>query len=133
MSGPSVRSVCGVRGAIAAVPAAQRAGMRAGARGARCYTASGGSLRASPLRCCRRSPLTAVDAPKKGAHPDLSGYWNNTSKVAADKALMDRIAPNTAVLIDTGAFEYPKGDFGGLKLKPPRPRKPRRPGTRSTT
>jgi hypothetical protein len=63
---------------------------------------------------------SAADKPGKGpgGHPDLSGFWNLTNKVAPDKALLGRIAPNTALLGDTGAIEFPQGEYGGLKLKP---------------
>lgn len=54
----------------------------------------------------------------KSGRPDLSGFWKLNEKIPADKALMDRLGPNTVVLHDTGAPELPRGDFGGLKLKP---------------
>jgi len=38
-------------------------------------------------------------------------------KVPRDKALMDRLPPNTAVLDDTGPTEFPVGEYGGLKVK----------------
>ena len=53
-----------------------------------------------------------------GGHPDLSGFWNLSGKVAPDKSLMDRLPANTVVVPDTGAVELPKGDYGGLKVKP---------------
>src|SRR3954467_3645115 len=63
---------------------------------------------------------TAADAPAKraAAHPDLSGFWRLSDKIPADKQLMQRLPPNTAVLADTGAAEFPRGEYGGLKLKP---------------
>jgi hypothetical protein len=62
----------------------------------------------------------SADKPSKGpgGHPDLSGFWNLSTKVAPDKSLMDRLAANTVVLPDTGPVELPKGDYGGLKVKP---------------
>jgi hypothetical protein len=63
----------------------------------------------------------AADKPAKGpgGHPDLSGFWNlATTSVPQDKTLISRLPPNTALLGDTGAVEFPKGEFGGLKLKP---------------
>jgi hypothetical protein len=62
----------------------------------------------------------AADKPAaKGARPDLSGYWNlATTRVARDKTLLDKVPAGTALLEDTGAVEFPKGEFGGLKLKP---------------
>ncbi len=52
-------------------------------------------------------------------HPDLSGFWDLSAKVPRDKALIDRLPPNTVVLEDTGPVEYPSGVYGGLKVKPP--------------
>ncbi|MEJ1963966.1 MAG: hypothetical protein WDO56_21455 [Gammaproteobacteria bacterium] len=57
-------------------------------------------------------------APGPGGHPDLSGFWNHTAKVVPDKVLMARVPANTAVLQDTGAIEFPRGEYGGLKPKP---------------
>jgi hypothetical protein len=53
------------------------------------------------------------------ARPDFSGYWMQNGKVPRDKALMDHLPPNTAVLDDTGPTEFPVGDYGGLKVKAP--------------
>jgi hypothetical protein len=53
-----------------------------------------------------------------GGHPDLSGFWNISNKVPRDKALLDKLPPGTALLEDTGAIEFPRGEYGGLKLKP---------------
>jgi hypothetical protein len=60
--------------------------------------------------------LTAAAAPP--ARPDFSGFWMLSAKVPRDKALMDRLPPNTVVLDDTGPVDLPAGDFGGLKVKP---------------
>jgi hypothetical protein len=55
----------------------------------------------------------------QAAHPDFSGYWMlATTRVAPDQALLDKVPPGTAMLDDTGAKEFPKGEYGGLKLKP---------------
>jgi hypothetical protein len=54
------------------------------------------------------------------AHPDFSGYWGpaiRNNPMPAD--LKAKLPPNTVVLTDTGATEYPRGDFGGLILTPP--------------
>jgi hypothetical protein len=53
-----------------------------------------------------------------GGHPDLSGFWMQSNKVAVDKGMLERVGPNTAVLPDSGAVELPRGDWGGLKPKP---------------
>jgi len=64
-------------------------------------------------------PLTARAAPvTRDGHPELSGFWNLDVKIPRDPALMAKIAPNTAVLDDTGPVEFPRGEYGGLKLKP---------------
>jgi hypothetical protein len=58
--------------------------------------------------------LAAATAP----HPDLSGFWTTPREQKPDPALIARLPPNTVVLADTGAVEFPKGEFGGLKVKP---------------
>ena len=61
----------------------------------------------------------AQTAPRTpSGHPDLSGFWNLDEKIPDDAALMARLAPNTVELHDTGPIELPRGDYGGLKLKP---------------
>lgn len=55
---------------------------------------------------------------KAGKHPDLSGFWRLDEKIPADPTLMKRLAPGAVVLHDTGAPELPRGDYGGLKVKP---------------
>ena len=63
--------------------------------------------------------LTAVaPAATPGAHPDLSGFWNLSSKVPVDKAMIAALPANTVVLEDTGPVEFPSGVYGGLKVKP---------------
>lgn len=57
------------------------------------------------------------EAPNAG-RPDLSGFWELDARVPPDPELMALIAPNTAVIDDTGAVELPLGDFGGLEVKP---------------
>jgi hypothetical protein len=56
--------------------------------------------------------------PQAKKHPDLSGFWNISVKIQKDKAMMDLIPKGTAILEDTGAAEFPRGEYGGLKLKP---------------
>jgi hypothetical protein len=51
--------------------------------------------------------------------PDLSGFWNapiDSFDMPAD--LQAKLPPNTVVIDDTGAAEFPRGVFGGLKLTP---------------
>ena len=51
--------------------------------------------------------------------PDLSGFWNapfQAFEMPADLAA--KLPPDTVVIDDTGAAEFPRGVFGGLKLTP---------------
>jgi hypothetical protein len=65
------------------------------------------------------SAAWAQTPPKTSAgHPDLSGYWRQNDKVPDDPALVARLPANTALLRDTGLVEFPRGEYGGLKLKP---------------
>lgn len=58
-------------------------------------------------------------AEEAASHPDLSGYYNlSRQRVTPDPELMALVAPDTAVLEDTGAAEFGTMEFGGLKLKP---------------
>lgn len=67
----------------------------------------------------------AAAAPGAAASPpDLSGFWNlnmapgfNDPK-SFDPELKAKLPPDTVILTDSGVAEYPKGEFGGLKLKP---------------
>lgn len=53
------------------------------------------------------------------ADPDLSGFWAPVFEpVEPDAAMIAGLPPNTVVLDDTGAPEFPRMEFGGLKLKP---------------
>ena len=63
-------------------------------------------------------PLAFAQSRTPSGHPDLSGYWTQNDKVPVDAALMGRLPANTVVVHDTGLIELPRGDFGGLKLKP---------------
>lgn len=61
--------------------------------------------------------LSAPAAAQPAARPDLSGYWMLT-RPKEHPDLMKQIGPNTVILDDTGAAEFPVGEYGGLKLKP---------------
>jgi hypothetical protein len=52
------------------------------------------------------------------ARPDLSGFWSAGRQVPADPARVKALPPNTVVLADAGAVEFPVGEFGGLRPKP---------------
>jgi hypothetical protein len=61
----------------------------------------------------------ATLAAERTVHPNLSGFWMLASGAPIeDPALKARISPNTVILKDTGAVEFPRMEFGGLKLKP---------------
>jgi hypothetical protein len=56
-----------------------------------------------------------VDAQSR---PDLSGYWGPGRAGKPDPAMVAKLPPNTVVLEDVGATEFPVGQFGGLIIKP---------------
>jgi hypothetical protein len=52
-------------------------------------------------------------------HPDLSGFWSLTAKQHPfDAGLMAKLPPDTGIVDDSGAAEFPQGEYGGLKPKP---------------
>ena len=62
--------------------------------------------------------LALVAAPA-AAEPDLSGFWNlsfDNGDPPAD--MMAELPPNTVLIKDTGVVEFPRDEYGGLKLKP---------------
>jgi hypothetical protein len=73
------------------------------------------ALLAMLLGCSLAARAAEPTAPK---HPDLSGYWNLSAKIPADKAMLAALPANTVVLDDTGPAEFPTGVYGGLKVKP---------------
>ena len=50
--------------------------------------------------------------------PDLSGYWGPGRAAKPDPERVRQLPPDTVVLSDAGAAEFPAGEFGGLKVKP---------------
>ena len=53
------------------------------------------------------------------AAPDLSGFWSPAfAGIEQDPAMIAKLPANTVVIDDTGAAEFPRMEFGGLKLKP---------------
>jgi hypothetical protein len=51
--------------------------------------------------------------------PDFSGFWNTPNPFPEpDPALMALVPPGTVELKDTGAAEFPAGEYGGLILTP---------------
>lgn len=65
--------------------------------------------------------LALVAAPA-GAQADLAGFYNLAfvpgPPDGSEKELTARLPPDTVILTDTGPPEYPRGEFGGLKLTP---------------
>ncbi len=58
------------------------------------------------------------DAAAPAAYSDLSGFWTSSREQKPDAALMAKLPPNTVILQDTGAAEFPQGEYGGLMVKP---------------
>jgi hypothetical protein len=53
------------------------------------------------------------------AHPDFSGYWDMARPFPEpDAELMALVPAGTVELKDTGAAEFPRGEYGGLILTP---------------
>lgn len=70
------------------------------------------------LLCAAAAPTRAAE-PRKGGHPDLSGFWMlKRAEFTPDPELVRRVPPGTVVMKDTGAAEFGPMDFGGLKPRP---------------
>jgi hypothetical protein len=82
-----------------------------------------GSARATRLRltavlaCIFNFALCISDAGAQ-SRPDLSGYWGPGRAAPVDQARVAQLPPDTVVLADAGAAEFPAGEYGGLKVKP---------------
>jgi hypothetical protein len=61
--------------------------------------------------------LLAIPAPA-WAQPNLEGFWNLAFEAEPDPAMIAKLPPDTVVIEDTGAPEYPRMVFGGLQLTP---------------
>jgi hypothetical protein len=62
--------------------------------------------------------LLCAASPAAG-EADLSGFWAPTfGEVELEPEMIARLPADTALLADTGAPEFPRMEFGGLKLKP---------------
>jgi hypothetical protein len=62
--------------------------------------------------------LLLIAAPA-AAQADLAGFWAPVfAKVEPDPTMISRLPPDTVVIDDTGAAEFPRMEFGGLKLNP---------------
>ena len=70
------------------------------------------------LACTTSAATPSANKPSaKQGHPDLSGFWNLSGKVPRDQAMIAKLPANTVLLEDTGAAEFPLGEYGGLKVK----------------
>ena len=64
------------------------------------------------------SAVLATANAQTPARPNLSGFWGAGRQTPPDAALVKALPPNTVVLADAGAVEFPVGEFGGLRPKP---------------
>ena len=62
--------------------------------------------------------LVAATNAQSPSRPNLSGFWSAGRQVPPDAALVNALPPNTVVLPDAGAVEFPIGEFSGLRPKP---------------
>ncbi len=68
------------------------------------------------LGLCGSLPVSAAD---KGKPPDLSGFWMLVREVVSPDPQLARYVPaDAAVMKDSGAAEFGRMDFGGLKPRP---------------
>lgn len=71
------------------------------------------------MRALLASLALLATASPAAADADLSGFWSPTFEpVEPAPAMIARLPADTALLADTGAPEFPRMEFGGLKLKP---------------
>jgi hypothetical protein len=71
-----------------------------------------------PGACVLAVATLAGASAQQAPPPNLSGFWGAGRQAPADPALVAQLPPNTVVLRDAGATEFPAGDFGGLRPKP---------------
>ena len=64
------------------------------------------------------STVLAAASAQSPARPNLSGFWSAGRQILPDAARVKALPPNTVVLADAGAIEFPVGEFGGLRPKP---------------
>jgi hypothetical protein len=80
-------------------------------------------LAATAWFVCYGAPegVTAAETP-----PDLAGYWMipyspippRREPTPFEQAALDLLPPDTVLLRDSGLFEMPPGDYGGLRVRP---------------
>ncbi len=63
--------------------------------------------------------MLATTVQAQASAPDISGFWAPSFEPGPrDQSLLDKLPPDTVLVEDTGVEEFPRGEFGGLKLKP---------------
>ena len=67
---------------------------------------------------CLVAAVGAAANAQSPVRPNLSGFWGAGRQTPPDAALVKALPPNTVVLADAGAIEFPVGEFGGLRPKP---------------
>ena len=71
------------------------------------------------MRLALAALAVAFAVPAAAGEPDFNGFWNApvySHEMPAD--LRAKLPPNTVVIDDTGAAEFPRMVFGGLELTP---------------
>ncbi len=109
MSGLYGRMCRGVAGAMGRVVASASAAPGVAA------VASAVAATMLPRRLGRRGGWTS---PRRVLIPTCRATGTTPPRSSRTRPSWAASLLNTAVLIDSGAFEYPKGEFGGLKLTP---------------
>src|SRR5690606_12333296 len=67
---------------------------------------------AFPVALCLAASPAAAQA-------DLSGFWGSDFEPAVrDPALLAKLPTDAVLIEDSGVPEFPRGEFGGLKLTP---------------
>ncbi|MEO6388637.1 MAG: hypothetical protein ABIT16_01810 [Croceibacterium sp.] len=63
--------------------------------------------------------VALVASAPAAAEPDLNGFWNiDLNRFDPPADLTAKLPPDTVILEDAGAPEFPQGEYGGLKLTP---------------
>jgi len=64
-------------------------------------------------------PASASAQQEGDTPPDLSGFWSPVFQFdPPDPRMLAELPPDTVLVEDTGIEEFPRGEYGGLKLTP---------------